>query len=64
MVNALPPESGAGAPAVTERQLRDGREALRDWLGVGRNGLTVTNMSLDRVLTSIVVAMRLQARGT
>jgi hypothetical protein len=45
----------AGAPVhLSGRQLRDGREALRDWLGAGRNGLTVSNRSLDMAVIEIV----------
>jgi hypothetical protein len=46
---------GVGAPIeLTQRQVRDGREAIRDWLGSGRDSLTVTNSSLDRVLREVL----------
>jgi hypothetical protein len=60
MVNAPSLESGAGAPDVIKlsaRQIRDGRNALRDWLASGRDSLTVSNTSLDMALREVVQSL-------
>jgi hypothetical protein len=46
------PDAGKDAPIELEwRQIRDGREALRDWLGSGRDGLSVRGSNgLTRVV--------------
>lgn len=54
----IPKAAGAGAPeTVNQRQLRDGREALRDWLGSGRDALTASDSSLGKAVSQILTAM-------
>ena len=56
-------EKSAGAPEVIEleaRQIARGREALRDWLASGKDGLTVTNRSLDKAVVELVSALFLR----
>lgn len=52
--------SGAGAPEfdpLSPRQVAQGRELLRDWLGVGRDALTVSDSSLDKVVFLIAAVV-------
>jgi hypothetical protein len=50
--------NGAGAPTevivLDARQVRDGREALRDWLACGRDSLSVSDRSLDMALRTVI----------
>ena len=47
-----------GAPVhLTARQMRDGREALRDWLASGKDSLNVTRTSLDMGVLQLVSAV-------
>jgi hypothetical protein len=52
-----PPDTTATAIKLSERQLRDGRCALRDWLASGRDGLTASNTSLDMAVKEIVQSL-------
>jgi hypothetical protein len=57
-VMAKNPSGVAGAPenviVLSFRQVVEGREALRDWLGGGKDELNVTNGSLDMALTALL----------